>query len=790
MNALSEFEFEPRWIVWKNEPRNGKITKIPYCPHAPYEAKADDPRTWNTRSAAESRARNIVNGRGGGIGIELGDLGNGLSLGGVDLDTCYNENGEMEAWAVSVIERLASYTEISPSETGAKIFFKYKTGDLDRIRKMMGESKFGKQFKLSGAGKDHPPAIEVYLGNRYFATTEWHIKNTPNEIRLVDTDDIIWLLSKHGPEFAGGSAPILDNNINSSNVVSLDQSRSGIAYRLGKDLRRNGATFEQMCDGLRTNAKTSEWYREKGDRRQLQRIWDKAERVSARNLPIVQLGGGKLPANIDDAESYMIENDHEVFQRGDMVIRPAKEVIAISDHRQSLGMRMVPIKTAHLADRLTRIIDFKRFDSRSSDWVSVNCPTELATAYLERVGEWRLPILSGIIDVPTLRPDGSILDTPGYDNATGVLYAPSGEKPRIPFSPNWSEARAALDSICDLISGFPFVDLNGNECTNQPSSSRSVALSIILTAITRRSLANAPLHAFTAPVMGSGKSKLVDIASMIATGNEAPVISQGKTEEETEKRLGAALIAGDPIISWDNCEYPLGGELMCQALTQRTLKIRPLGKSMLISLPTNATFAATGNNLIVSGDMTRRTIVSTLDPKMERPEQRVFDLDPVAFLRDNRIQYVINALTVLRAFVVAKMPRQDNKPLGSFEDWSRKIRDCLIWLGETDPCETMDRARIEDPQTQALTEVLVQWNATVKQSGVSVKRVIEIASLDDNADLRDALLAVAGDRDVINNRRLGKWLSRNKGRIINGLRIDPDTTGAEGTVMRWKVTQG
>ena len=131
--------------------------------------------------------------------------------------------------------------------------------------------------------------------------------------------------------------------------------------------------------------------------------------------------------------------------------------------------------------------------------------------------------------------------------------------------------------------------------------------------------------------MGSGKSKLVDIASMIATGHEAPVISQGRTEEEMEKRLGAALIAGDTLISFDNCEQPLGGELLCQALTQPVLKIRILGKSVIVAVPTNAMFAATGNNLIIAGDMVRRTIVGTLDPRVERPETRTFKSDdPIA----------------------------------------------------------------------------------------------------------------------------------------------------------------
>jgi putative DNA primase/helicase len=89
-----------------------------------------------------------------------------------------------------------------------------------------------------------------------------------------------------------------------------------------------------------------------------------------------------------------------------------------------------------------------------------------------------------------------------------------------------------------LISEFPFVD----------GPSRSVALSGMLTAVSRLAVSFVPMHAFDAPSAGTGKSKLVDCCSLIATGHEAPVIAQGKTEEEMEKRLGAALIAGDRII--------------------------------------------------------------------------------------------------------------------------------------------------------------------------------------------------------------------------------------------------
>jgi len=92
---------------------------------------------------------------------------------------------------------------------------------------------------------------------------------------------------------------------------------------------------------------------------------------------------------------------------------------------------------------------------------------------------------------------------------------------------------------------------------------------------------------------------------------------------------------------------------------------------------------ATGNNLVVIGDMTRRTLVCSLDAGVERPENRTFKApDPIDVVRGDRAKYVVAALTVLRAYHVAGRPEQGTIPLGSFEVWSRRVRDALIWLGE------------------------------------------------------------------------------------------------------------
>src|SRR5262249_62358257 len=92
----------------------------------------------------------------------------------------------------------------------------------------------------------------------------------------------------------------------------------------------------------------------------------------------------------------------------------------------------------------------------------------------------------------------------------------------------------------------------------------SVALSGWLTPLVRGSLPTAPMHLIAAHMAGTGKSHLVDTAAMIATGRLCPVITALKSVEETEKRLGAIILSGIPMVSLDNCTHDLGGEPLVQ----------------------------------------------------------------------------------------------------------------------------------------------------------------------------------------------------------------------------------
>jgi hypothetical protein len=85
----------------------------------------------------------------------------------------------------------------------------------------------------------------------------------------------------------------------------------------------------------------------------------------------------------------------------------------------------------------------------------IDCPLSVAQTFLARAGHWRLPVLTGIINCPTLREDGSILEELGYDANTGLLFDPQGcEFLRVAERPSREDAKKALAVLQDLLKGF------------------------------------------------------------------------------------------------------------------------------------------------------------------------------------------------------------------------------------------------------------------------------------------------------------------------------------------------
>ena len=479
---------------------------------------------------------------------------------------------------------------------------------------------------------------------------------------------------------------------------------------------------------------------------------------------IIQLVDGNEHHAIDEAEEALIQaGGFDIYQRGGILVRPVLEHAFASDNRSTITWRFSPVKLPFLLEMLARVAVFTTYDKRSEAWTPKKCPQFVGEMFAAREGVWRLPVALGIVHTPQFRPDGTLAMVEGYDADTRLLFKPDGEIfPAVSDNPTKDDALAALKVLEESIDTFPF----------KTAVDRSVAISLLLTALCRRALDHAPLHAITAPAAGTGKSMFVDLASILMSSHDAPVMAPGKNEEEAEKRLGAALLGGDGLIAFDNCMAPLSGTLLCQALTQHRVLVRILGQSQQIGVPVSALFTATGNNLMIEGDLTRRALLCELDAGVACPELREFDFNPKAVFRQRRAELVAAVLTVLRAGRVAK-PKPISAPLGGFEMWSTWVRDTLRWLDRADPCRSMDRLRENDPLREAHTAVVIAWrDALGIGSKLQVQQIIERAAL--IQELQNALIAVAEERarpGFISAKRLGWWLKKMDGKISNGLRI-------------------
>jgi hypothetical protein len=271
MSVLEALSQKQLWVAWRAEERNGRFTKLPISPSGG-PGRVDDESTWGTRAEAETMAKLTVNGHGGGIGIVLGDLGNGLALGGIDLDSCRSPDGSISPWADAVIKGFASYAEVSPSDTGIKIFFYYPVEALAELRSAMGTSH-SRAWKQRG--NQHPPAIELHLSNRYFTVTENKINTATSELAIVETAILLWLIREAGPNFAAQG----EEARSTEPIEARDRSRSGKVGRMAFAMRSRGCSFSEYATAVRDDPETASWYTEKGieyDERELRRAWERA----------------------------------------------------------------------------------------------------------------------------------------------------------------------------------------------------------------------------------------------------------------------------------------------------------------------------------------------------------------------------------------------------------------------------------------------------------------------------------------------------------------------------------
>ena len=384
--------------------------------------------------------------------------------------------------------------------------------------------------------------------------------------------------------------------------------------------------------------------------------------------PLIPVSGRHLRDQTDDALSALLEaNDPpQIFVRSGLLVRvlsdevgqPMVDDLSVDGLRMQLARAANCVRQAH--DR----------------WVPVAPPPDVVRDLLA-LGKWDFPALVGLVQNPVLRDDGSILDTPGYDPLSRLIYWPHAgfQAPPIAAEPSAADLERALDLILnELLVDFRFRD--------QPSRANAVAL--LLTPFVRQAATGpAPLAVVSAPLQGTGKSWLATVFTIVASGRRPAMMPAPTNEDEMRKRITSALRVGHTVIVIDNIAHPLSSESLAVALSEEIYTDRILGHSEMTELPQRATWVLTGNNVRLQGDLPRRCFWITMDAKTVRPwmrrDFRHPDLDRWASV--HRAELVWALLVLCRSWWAHGRPPADVPALGGYRGWVHTVGGILAHAG-------------------------------------------------------------------------------------------------------------
>lgn len=440
------------------------------------------------------------------------------------------------------------------------------------------------------------------------------------------------------------------------------------------------------------------------------------------------------------------------------------------------------VSKAELFRALDRRILFKKL-SRNSDSpiteVTIDPPNKHIVMLYETGLYPHLPNLVGIARQPFFRPDMSLQDRSGYDETTG-LYADFDETEYdIPENLTREDALSALANIQNLLSEFVFAT----------PADKSAAIAAIITAAIRTSLKTAPMIHVTGHQVGTGKSYLCSIIASFASHASPSALTFPSTDDECQKLLLASLLTSPASVIFDNLTSDIiPYKSLCSAITEEYLTGRVLGTSKTAIVSTKSLILSSGNNVGPIKDMSRRCLTIKLDPKVEIPAARSFDGSPLERVQADRAFYVSQMLIIVSAWINSGCQPLTCKSLASFGDWTQLVRQPLLWLGLSDPAEGIFKQLEVDPDRETLLQVHDAWMTVFSNSFASVKEALDKADsfMPGAGELKEAIAEVAYERGVVNRKKLGRWLSRHEGQIVNGRRLErgPIASGS----VKWRVT--
>ncbi|MHB9037063.1 MAG: hypothetical protein ACYC64_10365 [Armatimonadota bacterium] len=426
-------------------------------------------------------------------------------------------------------------------------------------------------------------------------------------------------------------------------------------------------------------------------------------RIGMNNIPLREIGRAAISAIVTANRPPCL------FLKGGAIVRYRETELS-----QPLIER---VNEAIIGSRLADVADFV-FETRELE-KQMNPPKDVIR-YVMSDASLPLPKLVGVTESPMLRPDGSILSQPGYDEATGYYYRPPDGfmMPEVPEHPTDEQLSDAVDLVTEAICDFPFVD----------EASRTNTVALMLTPLVRNIMPTVPIALVDATNQGTGKTLLSEVCATVSCGSyELGTVPADS--EEWRKRITSLLSEGTRFVILDNVRGTLGSDSLASVLTTARWSDRRLGTLETASYPNNCTWVATGNNLQTDRDMSRRGYLIELDAKCARPYARSYEFkhpELLEWVNLCRGELLAALFTLIRAWYSTGQPIAALPPVGSFEAWSRVVGSIVTHVGLRDFNGNRDKLLNEsDTESSQWESFLSRWIELYGESPRTVSQMKE-----------------------------------------------------------------
>jgi hypothetical protein len=386
-------------------------------------------------------------------------------------------------------------------------------------------------------------------------------------------------------------------------------------------------------------------------------------------------------------------------------------------------------------------------------------PPNVLTAALASK-EWpELRPLYGIVGAPVLRPDGSLLQEPGYDVATCLYLASKVPLEPVPGEPDGRQVAAAREFLLTTFLGdFPWVS----------EADKANYMGLLVTPILRSYLRTLiPFGVVTSTMPGSGKTILTCGLGMLYGQR---VLTWTHSDEELRKAITSVL--ADPVgtIIFDNLAEGtvIDSPVLARLITDRTWADRLLGGNKTAAFANDRVWTATGNNLRLGGDMRTRSVLVGLNPDMPRPEERtgfkIPNLDQWILAPANQRLVLWHLLVLVADWTRSGAPRREGLTMRQFTAWAEAVGGFLAHHGIPGFLANVETVRDIDEEESTWTAFFAQWRKVHGDEWLTSNQLRLSADIASDAagrayDRWDGLFRTDGRGYPVSAKSLGKLLT-------------------------------